>query len=361
MAKFNEEEKKFIIRSFARNSSAEHVRREFFKAFKIQSGRKRSHYQGKDFVRVNEHFEKNGSINKTPIKRPKRKRSDENVGKIKEMLEENKSLSIRQWSPQVSLSATTVWRILRFDLSAKFYRPSTVQPLSESHVEQRKNFCTWLLQQPACFVQNVIWTDEKIFVLNQRPNRKNDGVWSKVNPHQIVETNDRNGKKVMMFVAIVDGQIPIVHAFVDENCSNQSVNGASYLNLLQDVVWPALRFKATRKGYWWQQDGAPPHCTTLAKEFLLKKFSGRVISRGTPISWPAHSPDLNPLDFHFWGEAQRHVYQEQPESIEDLIQCVKTFAATYATSIIRKVADNVLKRAALCLNNNGGHFQHLLK
>ena len=148
MAKFNEEEKKFIIRSFARNSSAEHVRREFFKAFKIQRGRKRSHYQGKDFVRVNEHFEKNGPINKTPIKRPKRKRSDENVGKIKEMLEENKSLSIRQWSPQVSLSATTVWRILRFDLSAKFYRPSTIQALSESHVEQRKNFrkisCTWI-------------------------------------------------------------------------------------------------------------------------------------------------------------------------------------------------------------------------
>ena len=88
-------------------------------------------------------------------------------------------------------------------------------------------------------MQYVIWADEKIFVLNQRPNRKNDGVWSKVISRQIVETNDRNGKKVMMFVAIVDGQIPILHAFVDENCSNQSVNGASYLKLLQDVVWPA--------------------------------------------------------------------------------------------------------------------------
>ena len=350
MAKFNEEEKKFIIRSFARNISAEHVRREFFKAFKILGGRKKSHYKRIDFARINEHFEKNGSIKRSPYKRANMKRTNENVGKINEMLEENTSLSLRQWSPQVSLSATTVWRILRFDLSTKFYRPSTVQSLSESHVEQRKIFCTWLLQQPASFVQKVIWTDEKIFVLNQKPNRKNDGLWSKVNPHQIVETNDRNAKKVMMFVAIVDGHIPIVHAFVDEDCNNQSVNGASYLKLLQDVVWPALRFKATRKGYWWQQDGAPPHCTNLAKEFLLKKFNGRVISRGTPISWPAHSPDLNPLDFHFWGEAQRHVYKEQPKSIEDLIQCVKAFAATYATSIINKVADNVLKRAALCLN-----------
>ena len=133
-------------------------------------------------------------------------------------------------------------------MGRKFYRPSTVQPLNESHVEQRKKFCTWILEQPAGFVQNVIWTDEKFFVLNQKPNRKNDGTWNKENPHKIVETNDRNGKKVMMFVAVVDGQIPIVHAFLDEDDKNQSVNGACYLDLLQDVVWPALRSKATRKG-----------------------------------------------------------------------------------------------------------------
>ena len=45
----------------------------------------------------------------------------------------------------------------------------------------------------------------------------------------------------------------------------------------------------------------------------------------------------DPLDFHFWGQAQNHVYREQPESIESLIQCAKTFAAP----TIRKVADNV--------------------
>ena len=166
MAKFTEEQKKFIIRSFARNSCPAHVRREFFREFKIQGGRKKSHYPGKDFVRVNEHFEKTGSIKKTPLKLPKTKRTDENFGKIDKILEENTSLSIRKLAPQLSLSASTVWRILRFDLGRKFYRPSTVQPLNESHVEQRKKFCTWILEQPAGFVQNVIWTDEKIFVFH---------------------------------------------------------------------------------------------------------------------------------------------------------------------------------------------------
>ena len=53
--------------------------------------------------------------------------------------------------------------------------------------------------------------------------------------------------------------------------------------------------------------GDPLHCTTSAKEFLIEKFQGRVISQGSPITWSAHSPDLNPLDLHFWGEAQQDI------------------------------------------------------
>ena len=358
--KFNEEQRKFIVKSFARNNSATLVRRDYLLQYKISDGKERSKYAINDFIRVNNHFDRTGTVHSGPWQRPKPKRSQENVEKINEMLQQTEQLSVRKIAPQLQLSPTTVWRILRYDSKAKFYRPSTVQPLTQDHMNQRKVFCNWLLDKPEDFVQKIIWTDEKIFVLNQRPNRKNDGTWSTENPHQALEVNDRNGKKIMMFVAIVDGSIPIVHAFMGDNGKSQSVNGECYLKLLQDVAWPALRGKATRRNYWWMQDGAPPHCTTVAKKFLMEKFQERVISRGTAICWPAHSPDLNPLDFHFWGEAQQRVYQERPENIEGLIECVKNFAATYESSTIRRVAANVLKRSRECLNADGGHFQHLL-
>ena len=201
MAKFSVEQKKFIVKSFARNNSATQVRREFLLANQIH-GRKRDHYLLKDFSRVNDHFEKDGSILKTPVKRQKTKRTHENLQKIQEMLEEKVQFSVRNVAPKLSLSTSTVWRLLRYDSKAKFYRPSTVQPLTEDHMEQRRKFCSWLLQQPADFTKNVVWTDEKIFVLNQRPNRKNDGVWSKENPHDLVQTNDRNGQKIRIFVAM---------------------------------------------------------------------------------------------------------------------------------------------------------------
>ena len=181
-------------------------------------------------------------------------------------------------------------------------------------MEQRKNLCTWLLEEPAGLVQTVILTDEKVFVFNQGPNHKSDVRCSTENPQEVFEANDRNAKKVNMFVVIVDGDTRIVHAFVGTDGKKQSVNGSCYLELLQEV-WPSLKHKAAGRSYWWMQDRDPPHSTTFAFVFLHEKFCGQVLSRGTPIHWP----DLNALDFNFWGEAQQQMYCGQPGSIKSLI------------------------------------------
>ena len=70
----------------------------------------------------------------------------------------------------------------------------------------------------------------------------------------------------MIFVAITDGGIPIVHPFIDDEGRLASVNGAVYLELLRDIVWPQFRFSASRRNLWWMQDGALPH--TISERFL---------------------------------------------------------------------------------------------
>ena len=84
------------------------------------------------------------------------------------------------------------------------------------------------------------------------------------------------------------------------------------------------------------------------------------IGQRTKMDWPAHSPDLNPLDFHFWAAAQNQVFKEKPASIDSLVECVKIFTERYSQETIRKTSKNVLKRARLCLESGGGHFQHFL-
>ena len=60
-------------------------------------------------------------------------------------------------------------------------------------------------------------------------------------------SNDRNDEKVMIFVAIMDGKIPIIHEFIDDDGRRVSVDGSCYLALLQDKVWPTFRATATRR------------------------------------------------------------------------------------------------------------------
>ena len=358
---FTKEEKRFIVKSFGRNPSPTKVRQDFLRHYNVQKGRKRDEYKPYHFARVNKEFEKNSSVTEKSKKRSCSKRTQENIDRVKTLIKDDLSVvSTREAAPKMDLSSTTLWRILKWDLKAKFYRVACVQVLSEAHKEQRRQFCEWFIAQDQDFAQKVIWTDEKIFVLKQKPHRQNIGVWANSNPHLITESNDRNGLKVMIFVAVVNGKIPIVHPFITEEGRSLSVNGSVYHDLLQEKVWPTFRSSATRQQLWWMQDGAPAHCTNEAKTFLLEKFQGRVISRGTDRAWPAHSPDLNPLDFHFWSAAQRQVYRSKPENIDGLVQVVRDFAANYDQTTIKRVSANVLKRARICLRADGGHFQHLL-
>ena len=106
------------------------------------------------------------------------------------------------------------------------------------------------------------------------------------------------------------------------------------------------------------QDSAPVYCPTAAKEFLLTKFAVRVISRSTQIARPAHSPDFNSLGFYYWTLAQKEVYSAKPTTVNELINVVRRFSKEHRENVLRSVALNVFKRANLCVQQNGGHFQH---
>jgi hypothetical protein len=82
-------------------------------------------------------------------------------------------------------------------------------------------------------------------------------------------------------------------------------------------------------------------------------FPERVISRGL---WPPRSPDLTPPGFFLWGHPKGHAYMNKPHTLDELweIQVVtpEVLAATFR---------NVQRRVQLCIDAQGGHFQHLLR
>ena len=157
----------------------------------------------------------------------------------------------------------------------------------------------------------------------------------------------------MAWAGIADGKILPLFWFNE----GQSVNSDSYFRVLEENLWPAVRDEANEKQYYYQQDGATPHCSNKCMQFQQEKFPGRVISRRSDQPWPAHSPDLSPLDYWLWGEMQSIVYSKGPQTIEQLKQVVNEAASQVTEEKIRKAVDNFYPRAQKCKENGGGHFE----
>ena len=59
----------------------------------------------------------------------------------------------------------------------------------------------------------------------------------------------------------------------------------------------------------WMQDGAPPHCGRIVRDFLDDTFEMGIGRRGT-TEWPPRPPDLSPCDYSMWGILKERVYSQ---------------------------------------------------
>lgn len=115
-----------------------------------------------------------------------------------------------------------------------------------------------------------------------------------------------------------------------------------------------------RVNEWLQHDGAPPHFSRDVRRILDGQYPGRWIGRGGPQNWPARSPDLNPLDFFLWGHLKNFIYSVPIETEDQLRNRIQDAFATVTPEMVMESKSSLLRRARICLQMNGAHFEHLL-
>ena len=104
-----------------------------------------------------------------------------------------------------------------------------------------------------------------------------------------------------LLVTIVDGKVPVVRPFVDDNGRNFTLIDTGYLDVLHEVIWSTFRWSATRKGYWWMQDGDPVHCTTETKKNLDEEVPRQSNQSRHRQCLAGPLPDLNPPQLLLFG------------------------------------------------------------
>ena len=96
-------------------------------------------------------------------------------------------------------------------------------------------------------------------------------------------------------------------------------------------------------------------------EYLRSIFGNRLISNLCKPKWPPRSPDLTPLDFWFWSQAEIFIHKRNPENFWDIKQGLEDFIATVSEDEIRRSIQHTRKRAKACLAMKGGIFENRLK
>jgi hypothetical protein len=86
----------------------------------------------------------------------------------------------------------------------------------------------------------------------------------------------------------------------------------------------------------------------------------RWIGRGAPIAWPPKSPDLTLCDYFLWGYIKPKVYATPPTTVENMQQRIRDAFGTINQAMLTNVINDFRIRLELCLEEEGGIFEHRL-
>jgi hypothetical protein len=124
--------------------------------------------------------------------------------------------------------------------------------------------------------------------------------------------------------------------------------------LLQDVPL------CIRQSLIFQHDGAPAYSSRRVKTILNTRFPERWIGRGGPITWPARSPDMNVLDYFVWGYVKDKVEHRRDGTEQEVRAEILAAFNAITPYMAHRATQQIVRRAELCLEAHGMHFEQLL-
>jgi hypothetical protein len=69
---------------------------------------------------------------------------------------------------------------------------------------------------------------------------------------------------------------------------------------------------------------------------------------------------LDSPDFFLWGYLKETIYKNNPRTLVDLKRNTEEAVKKITAETLLRVSQNMCQWVNLCLQENGGHFQHLL-
>lgn len=333
---------------YSNNGNSTEASRQLTEEFDIQL------VQGRNIKAIVTKFNTTGSVKDAPRSgRPLSATTDAKGDELLQSLERSPQKSTRRLSSELEICQRSVVNLMK-KKGLKPYRPHLLHALHDGDEDRRleyaENFLD-MVRQDETILDRIYWSDEATFKLNGHINRHNCIYWASENPHITIQ-KEVNLPGVTVWAALASQGL--IGPFFFEG----TVNGHNYLNMLRTQFFPLVQNH--ENDIYFQQDGAPPHYAREVREWLDNTFDGRWLGRRGPVEYPARSPDLTPLDFFLWGAMKQLVYSENPRTVQDLRRVITEKFAKIQPELCMKVCRSVAGRLGKCIQQQGGHFEHLL-
>ena len=206
-------------------------------------------------------------------------------------------------------------------------KPSLLPQLSESTMQQRREYCIRHLKDK---FSNTCFSDESNFQLaaNRQVLWYRKGEDEK--PHL---PKPRNNKKVMIWGGISRKGQTQLHVYrLDEGTK---VNKEAYVDCLDQHLVDYMDAKFGRSKWRFMHDNARPHIAGYTSDFL----DGNGVS---VLEHPPYSPDLNPIE-KVWAWMKAEICQTTYDDVEDLIEAVKNKWDSMTRVMQNNLIDNHMK------------------
>lgn len=259
---------------------------------------------------IDRYLETNDVADKPRSGRPKILKNQELVT-VKKSLKRKRRGSTRSTakrvkrSHDVDVSHQTIWRAGK--AMGLVYRKRPKKPLlTKRHRQARLKFAR--KRRGRRFWHRVLWSDEASFALYS----DTEAQWVEEGEQPKNRQTTKWPARIRVWAGIsAQGKTKLIRI-------PKRMNADAYIDMLGRKGIPQARsiFKDERKGWMFMQDGDGSHTAKRTKDWLHKE-GVKVLD-----PWPAHSPDLNPIE-NAWALVEQGLRKKNPRTEDGLWRAMK--------------------------------------
>lgn len=286
--------------------------------------------------------------------RPVSARNDNQIELVREKINSDRRLTIREVSLALNISYGTVQKILTQDLGmsrvcAKFVPRLLTDEQKERRLSTSREMLETIAEVPG-FLDRVITGDESWIYSYDPETKSQSSQWkSPTSPRPKKARMSRSATKAML-VVFFDLQGIVHKEWIPQG---QTVTKEVYLGVLKGL---RLSIRRKRPERWKRQDfilhhdNAPAHTAIKVTEYLAKNSTA-------VAPHPPYSPDLAPNDFFLFPRLKSTLKGQRFDTLEAVKQATTTELDSIPKSEFQRCMESWKTRLQQCIDRKGEYFE----